>query len=149
MKRIFISALLIATSSVALAATTATGSGKAVATPSTGNNVACDGNIPGGGRAIVWGGSGYVLTDAEKAAALFTRSGFDLQCSNNTHVSWAEPTTNYGAVASGSVKGNQTFGGHSNGGVVAASAKCQGTNDACGTGDVTTALTKAVTDGAK
>lgn len=101
----------------------------------------CDGTS-GGGKTTVWGGSGSVAS-----AAVFTRNGFDVQCSSNVFLSAQEESGNLAAVGSGSAKGNQYYGGHTNGGAITAGGKCTGTNDACGTADVTTALDAAIAAG--
>jgi len=88
----------------------------------------------------VYGGSG---TPVDTATAFFVKTGFDVQCSSNTFVSFAENSATLFTVAAGSAKGNQSVKGSSNGGAVTVHAKCTGTNDACGTGDITTALTAA------
>jgi hypothetical protein len=46
-------------------------------------------------------------------------------------------------VGAGSAKGNQSVKGSSNGGAVVVHTKCTGTNDACGSTDVTTATQEA------
>ena len=76
---------------------------------------------------------------------IFVKTGFDVQCSANTLVSYNEVSGTAFAVASGSMKGNQTFIGSSNGGAVTTSAKCTGTNDACTAANVTTANAAATT----
>jgi hypothetical protein len=86
----------------------------------------------------VYDGSGTPV-----AAPIFVKTGFDVQCSSNTYVSFAENSGTQFTVASGSKKGNQSFKGSSNGGAVTVHLKCTGANDACGSGDVTTALTAA------
>lgn len=101
----------------------------------------CDGK---GGKTKVWGGSGAVLDAA--ATPVFTQSGFDVQCSANTLVYAQEVNPNLAVVGAGSVKGNQSFKSSSNGGAVAAHAKCTGTNDACQQSDVEAAVTQAITD---
>lgn len=102
----------------------------------------CDG-ATGGGKVKVWGGSGTVLDSS--ATPVFTRSGFDVQCSSNVFLRAQEVSANLAVVAAGSAKGNQSFAGHSNGGAIAPSAKCTGTNDSCVTGDIDTAITAAIT----
>jgi hypothetical protein len=99
----------------------------------------CDGTIAGAGKTTVMGGPGAVVA----APAAFTRAGFAIQCSNNVHMSINEVSDTLAVVGSGSAKGNQYFGGHTNGGAISPIGKCTGTNDACGTTDVGTAVTKA------
>lgn len=103
----------------------------------------CDGTA-GGGKVKVWGGSGTVLTSAQ--TPVFTRNGFDVQCSSNVFLKVQEVDSNTAVVGSGSAKGNQSFRGHTNGGAIGASAKCTGGNDACTSGDVDTAITAAIAD---
>lgn len=88
----------------------------------------------------VYDGSG---TPVSGSTAFFVKTGFDVQCSANTFVSFNENSATLFTVAAGSAKGNQSVKGSSNGGAVTVHGKCTGTNDACGTGDVTTALTAA------
>ncbi len=107
-------------------------------TPATGEICICDGGLSR--KNTVNGGSGTVIT-----TPVFVKNGFDVQCSNNTLVSYNEVGSTSFAVASGSKKGNQTFIGSSNGGAVAVSAKCTGTNDACLGANVTTANGLATT----
>ena len=108
--------------------------------PPTGQQCVCDGGTAG--KSTVNGGSGQVIT---VAAVIFTKNGFDVQCSSNTIVSYEEVSATAFAVASGSRKGNQSFVGASNGGAVTTSAKCTGTNDACTGANVGTAQTIAST----
>lgn len=147
MKKILFAAAILGASSFVLAA------GIDIAGPieaGTENKV-CDGESAAG-KAKVNGGSGTAINAGD---AQFTKNGFDVQCSANTFVSFNEVSANLAAVAAGSSKGNQAFGGHSNGGAIlpggaadqAASAKCSGTNDACTEDDVTTVLGNAVTAG--
>lgn len=101
--------------------------------------VVCDGAVAGAGKTDVQGGPGAVVA----TPAAFTRAGFAIQCSNNVHMSINEVSDTLAVVGSGSAKGNQYFGGHTNGGAISPIGKCTGTNDACTTGDVGTALTDA------
>ena len=125
------------------AACTGGGGAQAVTAPTsstgpTGEMCACNGGAAVKGT--VNGGSGTVV-----ATPVFVKTGFDVQCSSNTFVSFNEVSGTAFAVASGSTKGNQSFVGNSNGGAVAVSAKCTGTNDACTFGNVTTANGVATT----
>ncbi len=97
-----------------------------------------------GGAAVkstVNGGSGTPV-----ATPVFVKTGFDVQCSTNTLVSFNEVSGTAFAVASGSIKGNQSFKGNSNGGAVAVYLKCSGTNDACTPANVTAANVQATTE---
>jgi hypothetical protein len=99
----------------------------------------CDGNNAGKGD--INGGSGTVIT-----TPVFLKNGFDVQCSNNTLVSYDEVSATAFAVSSGSRKGNQSFKGSSNGGAVTTYQKCSDTNSACNGTDVTKAHDQAVID---
>lgn len=146
MKKILFAAAILGASSFVLAA----GIDVAAVTINTEHPV-CGGESAAG-KAKVSGGSGTAIA---AGTAVFTKNGFDVQCSANTFVSFNEVSANLAAVAAGSSKGNQAFGGHSNGGAIlpggaadqASAAKCSGTNDACTAGDVTTVLGNAVTAG--
>ena len=105
--------------------------------PVTGEQCICDGGTAF--KNTVHGGSGQVVN-----TPIFVKNGFDVQCSNNTIVSFDEVSSNAFAVESGSRKGNQSFIGSSNGGSVTTSVKCTGANSACTAADVTTAHTAAV-----
>jgi hypothetical protein len=129
----------------ATAATPGTNTADAVvgsATAPTANTEVCVCNGGGAARIKVNGGSGVVIPSG---ATVFLKNGFDVQCSNKTVVSYNEVSSNVFAVASGSLKGNQSFQGSSAGGAVTTSAKCTDTNDACSGANVSTALTAAVT----
>jgi hypothetical protein len=113
----------------------------AIAGPVTADSayVVCDGAAAGAGKTDVLGGPGAVVS----TGAVFTRSGFAIQCSNNVHMSINEVSDTLAVVGSGSAKGNQYFGGHTNGGAISPLGKCTGTNSACTTTDVTSAITAA------
>jgi len=131
--------LLIATA-IAGASVTAWAGGvtAGVATVTAGTPyVVCDG-AAGSGKTNVWGGPGAVVPPPILG---FTAAGFAVQCSSNVHMSINEVGPTLAVVGSASAKGNQYFGGHTNGGSVTAYGKCAA--DPCGTADVTTALTKA------
>jgi hypothetical protein len=87
----------------------------------------------------VAGGPGTPYTTDQS----FIKVGFSVQCSSNTHVSFANVSGTQFLVGSGSAKGNQSYKGSSNGGAVVTHTKCTGTNDACGAGDATAATTAA------
>jgi hypothetical protein len=129
---------LIATA-IASVSLTALAAGVADVTAITADTayVVCDGAVAGSGKTNVMGGPGAVVA----TPAAFTRAGFAIQCSNNVHMSINEVSGTLAVVGSTSVKGNQYFGGHTNGGSVTALGKCAA--DPCGTGDVTSALTAA------
>jgi|GEM_PF-1652160 hypothetical protein len=138
----FVSAGAFAAACTATAATPGTNTADAVigsaTAPAAGEMCVCNGG--NAARLKVNGGSGTVIT-----TPVFMKNGFDVQCSNKTVVSYNEVSSNVFAVASGSLKGNQSFQGSSAGGAVTTSAKCTDTNDACSGANVSTALTAAVT----
>ena len=132
--------LLIATA-IASASLTAWAAGVGdIATVTTAPYAVCDGGA-GAGKTNVWGGPGEVVA---AGTGVFTVAGFAVQCSNNVHMSIEEVNATLAVVGSASAKGNQYFGGHTNGGSVTAGGKCAA--DPCATADVTSALTKAKTD---
>jgi len=143
MKKIFIAGLISGLFSAGAFAAACTGTGGAQtagsATPSTGEQCVCNGKTAV--KSTVNGGKGGPAI----TAPIFVQTGFDVQCSANTLVSYNEVAPTAFAVASGSVKGNQTFIGSSAGGGIAVSAKCTGAGDACTAGDVTTANGLATT----
>ena len=97
----------------------------------------CDGTSAQAKKQI-HGGSGQVV-----ASPTFIRNGFDFNCSNNVYLSYNEASANLFLVGAGSAKGNQYFAGNSNGGAISAKGTCSGTNQACGTSDITSALAAA------
>lgn len=126
-------------------------SGAFAACPDTSTNAAIAGGAATGGtentgvcicdggaarKNTVNGGSGQ-----PNSAPIFIRTGFDVQCSNNTLVEYNEVSSTLLAVAGASKKGNQTFAGNSNGGAIEVSGKCTGTNGVCTGDNVSTALT--------
>jgi hypothetical protein len=117
---------------------TTAGTNDGTTQPSAGETCVCDGATAT--KVKVNGGSGTVMEIPQ-----FVKNGFDVQCSNNTIVSYDEVSATAFAVSSGSRKGNQSFIGSSNGGSVTTYKKCTGTNDACIGTDVTTAHDAAVT----
>ncbi|MCK9379684.1 MAG: hypothetical protein M0P95_01310 [Sulfuritalea sp.] len=123
-----------ATAAAAGAVLTTAGSATA---PAAGEICVCDGATPT--KVAVNGGSGTVIP-----TPMFAKNGFDVQCSSNTIVSYNENTATLFAVGGGSRKGNQSVQGSSAGGAVTTSAKCASTSG-CAFGDVSTALTAAIT----
>lgn len=140
-KLTFVALMVAATSAMAGAVDVATVTAAGTYSP-------CDGKAASAKPAKIWGGSGAVLDPATQTA-VFTRQGFNIICSGNVFVDIQEESATLAAVVSGSAKGNQSFGGHSNGGAMTASAKCKGTNDACEAADMTAAMTKALADAKK
>lgn len=70
-------------------------------------------------KATIGGGSGNVVE-----TPTFIRTGFEFQCSNNVFLYAAENTATLLTVGSASAKGNQYFGGSSNGGAITGIGKC-------------------------
>lgn len=144
MKKILVMGLIsgLCSTGAFAAACTFTGTGVAagaVATPvAATEQCACDGGKAQ--KTSINGGSGTVV-----ATPVFTKTGFDVQCSSNTVVSYNEVSGTLFAVAAGSGKGNQLFGGNSNGGAVTASTTgCTGTNKSCTGANVSGELTRTV-----
>lgn len=124
------------TATAALAGTNSGDVGAPDTAPVAGAHCACDGDTAR--QTLIHGGSGEVVKEP-----IFVNTGFNVQCSANTIVSFEEVTGNEFVVASGSRRGNQSYAGSSNGGAVTTSAKCGGTNAACQADDVTKALDDA------
>jgi hypothetical protein len=133
----------IFSASVFAAACAGGGGAQTVTAPTSSTGPTGEMCVCNGGTAVkstVNGGSGTPV-----ATPVFVKTGFDVQCSSNTIVSFNEVSGTAFAVGSGSLKGNQTFAGNSNGGAVAVNAKCTGTNDACTPANVTSATAAATT----
>jgi Cu-processing system permease protein len=79
----------------------------AVTTPAT-NTEQCACNGGTAQKTAINGGPGAVV-----GTPVFAKTGFDVQCSSNTVVSYNEVSGTLFAVAAGSGKGNQLFGGNS------------------------------------
>lgn len=146
MKKILIAVALLGASSLVFAA------GKDITSVTAGtDNEVCDGG-GAAGSATVNGGSGQMV---DSSKVVFTKSGFNVQCSANTIVYFEETSPSLAAVAAGSTKGNQALGGHTDGGAVVpggavgkeTDAKCTDKNDACKAADITKVLGNAVTAG--
>ncbi len=124
------------------AATSATvtqqGAAGSSTTPVTGETCVCNGGTAF--KNTVNGGAGTAI-----ATPRFAKTGFDVQCSANTIVSYNEISGTAAAVASGSRKGNQAFKGSTAGGGIALHGACTSNNGCIGT-DVTGAMTQATTD---
>ncbi|MDD3379761.1 MAG: hypothetical protein PHD68_00905 [Rugosibacter sp.] len=108
------------------------------ATPGAGETCVCNGKTAV--KSTVNGGKSGVITTPR-----FLQTGFDVQCSANTLVSYNEVSGVAFAVASGSVKGNRTFKGSTAGGGVAEAGKCPATG-CTGATEVSSALTAAVAE---
>ncbi|MGB4767200.1 MAG: hypothetical protein WBH09_09850 [Rugosibacter sp.] len=93
-------------------------------TPAAGEQCVCDGNVAG--KQPVNGGP-----TTQVGTPVFVKTGFDVQCSNNTIVSYNEVSGTGFAVASGSRKGNRTFKGSSAGGGVSEVKSSESTTAIC------------------
>jgi len=71
----------------------------------------------------------------------FIKTDFDFNCSNNSIVVYEEQNATLLTVGAASVKGNEYFGGHTDGGAVTSYDKCA--TDPCTADDATTGNTKA------
>lgn len=134
----------IFSASVFAAACDGAGGAQTVTAPTSSTGPTGEMCVCNGGTAIkstVNGGSGTPV-----ATPVFVKTGFDVQCSTNTLVSFNEVSGTAFAVGSGSVKGNQSFKGNSNGGAVGVNAKCSGTNDSCTAANVTAATAAATVE---
>ena len=147
MKKILLAAVVssIFSTGAFAAACTYTNTGvaaSAIATPAANTEqCACDGGTAQ--KTAVNGGPGAIV-----GTPIFIRTGFDVQCSSNTIVSYNEFSGVLFAVAAGSAKGNQLFGGNTNGGaVVASSTACTSSTKSCVATDITGELGRAVTAG--
>jgi hypothetical protein len=108
----------------------------------TGGTAATEQCVCDGGAAVkstVNGGKGQTAT-----TPIFLQSGFDVQCSANTIVSYNEVSSTGFAVGSGSKKGNQSFKGSSAGGGIAKHLDCAASG--CIATDVTAANVQAALD---
>ncbi len=138
MKKLILVGLISGVFSVGAFAACPTGNGGgaqaagSATAPATGEQCVCAGGAAV--KSTINGGSGTVIPIT---AVIFIKSGFDVQCSSNTIVSYNEVSGTGFAVGAGSTKGNQTVMGASNGGAVTTSGKCPATG--CAAGDVTTA----------
>ena len=122
--------------------TTTGAAATAITTPAAATaQCACDGATAQ--KTAINGGPGAIV-----ASAVFVKTGFAVQCSSNTIVSYNEVSGTLFAVAAGSAKGNQLFGGHTNGGAVTASTiACTSPTKSCTGSDVAGELTRTVTAG--
>lgn len=119
MKKIFIAGLIsgLFSAGAFAAACGTTGGAQTASSTAAGEQCVC-----AGGQAVkstVEGGKGQAV-----AAPRFLQTGFDVQCSANTMVSYNEVSPTAFAVASGSRKGNQSFRGSSAGGGIAVHDAC-------------------------
>ncbi len=143
MKKLLIAGLISGLFSAGAMAAACTGAGGAqTAGATTGGTAATEQCVCDGKAAVkstVNGGKGSTAT-----TPIFLASGFDVQCSANTIVSYNEVSATAFAVGSGSVKGNQSFKGSSAGGGVAKHANCPATG--CTSTEVTAATAQAALD---
>ena len=106
MKKIFVSSALIAGLFVSVSAFAAD---KVICPATTGSTAAAPGAVPDSGTA----GTHYMVTPIAP------------KCSANTNVAGTDGTNGaWYAVGSNSVKGKNSFGGHTNGGAVAITTNC-------------------------
>jgi len=87
----------------------------------------------------VYGGPGTPVTVAES----FIKTGFSVQCSANTFVTFQNVDATSFRVGSASVKGNQSYKGSSNGGAVVLSTACGQSTTPCAQTDAQAAATAA------
>jgi hypothetical protein len=100
----------------------------------------CGGGL--GGKVTVGASSGTPLSDTTTHP--FLRSGFEVQCSNNVHMAMQEVDSTLFVVGSASAKGNQYFGGSSNGGAVKVYGQCAA-GTTCAAVDAASGVTAATT----
>jgi hypothetical protein len=82
----------------------------------------------------------------DTTGASFVKTGFTAKCSANTQVKF-DQTAAVAAVGSASTKGNQVFGGHTNGGSVALDTTVTCATSGCTATNAGTALTNALAAG--
>jgi hypothetical protein len=87
-------------------------------------------------------GAGTAVTGV---ATNFVKSTFTPKCSANTQVDFQQDASN-AAVGSVSTKGNQVFGGHTNGGAVVSTGAYSGTTDAAALAAAVTAAGAKLAD---
>lgn len=83
---------------------------------------------------------------SDTTGASFVRTGFTPKCSVNTQVKFDQSAA-VAAVGSASTKGNQVFGGHTNGGAVAQDTTITCASTGCTAANAGTALTNALAAG--
>lgn len=83
---------------------------------------------------------------SDTTGASFVRTGFTAKCSANTQVKF-DQTATYAAVGSTSTKGNQVYGGNTNGGAVAVDTAVTCASTGCTATNAATALTNALAAG--
>jgi hypothetical protein len=101
------------------------------------NEDVCTGSVAA--KYTVYGGPGNPVTEASS----FVKTGFSVQCSANTFVTFQNWSGTDFRVGSASVKGNQSYKGSSNGGAVVLNAACGTGTVACAQTDAQTAATNA------
>lgn len=87
----------------------------------------------------VYGGPGTPVTEPTS----FIKTGFSVQCSANTYVTFQNWSGTDFRVGSASVKGNQSYKGSSNGGAVVLNAACGQSTTPCAQTDAQDAATAA------
>lgn len=88
-------------------------------------------------------GSGTAVA-SDASGNSFVRTGFTPKCSANTQVDFMQNQTT-GAAGAVSTKGNQIFGGHTNGGAVASTGACAA--NPCTDTEATAAATAKLAEG--
>jgi hypothetical protein len=101
------------------------------------NSDVCTGALAA--KYTVYGGPGTPVTEATS----FIKTGFSVQCSANTFVTFQNWGGTDFRVGSASVKGNQAYKGSSNGGAVVLSAACGQSTTPCAQSDAQNAATAA------
>jgi hypothetical protein len=87
----------------------------------------------------VYGGPGTPVTESTS----FIKTGFSVQCSANTFVTFQNWSATDFRVGSTSAKGNQSYKGSSNGGAVVLNAACGQSTTPCAQSDAQSAATAA------
>lgn len=101
------------------------------------NNDVCTGSTAA--KYSVYGGPGQPVTEATS----FIKTGFSVQCSANTYVTFQNHSGTDFRVGSASVKGNQSYRGSSNGGAVVLNAACGTGSTPCAQSDAQSAASAA------
>lgn len=87
----------------------------------------------------IYGGPGQPVTEASS----FVKTGFSVQCSANTYVTFQNHSATDFRVGSASAKGNQSYRGSSNGGAVVLNAACGTGSTPCAQSDAQSAASAA------
>lgn len=106
-------------------------------TPGTTNRDVCTGSSAAKYNVAGGPGSPYTVADS------FIKTGFAVQCSANTFVTFLNLSGTTFTVGSASVKGNQSYKGSSNGGAVVLNAACGQSTTPCAQTDAQSAASAA------